>query len=311
MSREALEDAERRLFARYGLAPAYRSLALRDPPVSMAVRETGAGDPVVFIHGSGMSGATWAPVLAHLPDHRSIAVDLPGFGLSDPHSYSGRPLHAHAVAQLTSALDALGLDRAPLVGTSLGGMWALCLAVEAPERVAAVVAIGMPGVALPGVHGDPFFTLMTIPGLGRIASRVLPVPGSVKAARRGMKNVMGRAALDRTPDELFEVISAGMRMPGWREAMWTHLNLALRFGRGRPENPLTETELRSIAAPVQLIWGRDDVYGGPEIGRRAAALIPGARLEVVPGNHAPFLDDPERCAALIRETVARAGRAGA
>jgi pimeloyl-ACP methyl ester carboxylesterase len=305
MSRQRFVDAERRLFDRYGLAYESRSLGRSDPPVTVAVRESGTGEPVVFVHGSGMSGATWAPVLACLPDYRSIAIDLPGFGLSDPHSYSYRPLRAHAVAQLTSVLDALGLERAPLVGTSLGAMWSLCLALEAPHRVSAVVSIGMPAVALPGVRGDPFFTLMTIPGLGRIASRVIPPPKSVRATRAGMKGVMGQAAQECTPDELFEVVSAGMRMPGWREAMWTHLNLAMRFGRGRSENVLTDEELRSIAAPVVFIWGADDVYGGPEIGRRAAALMPDARVEVMPGNHAPFLDDPERCAAVIRQTVSR------
>lgn len=300
MTTQTLEDAERRLFDHYGLAYESRSLALKDPPVSIGVRETGTGDPVVFIHGSGMSGATWAPVLAHLPDRRSIAIDLPGFGLSDPYSYSGRPLRAHAVAQLTSVLDALGLDRAPLAGTSLGAMWALCLALEKPERVSSIVAIGMPAVALPGIRADPYFRLMTIPRLGRVASRVLPAPKSVKATRMAMKGVMGQAALERTPDEFFEVVSAVMRMPGWREAMWTHLNLAMRSGRARPENPLTDDELRSIATPVQFAWGQDDVYGGPEIARRPVALMPDARLEVVPGKHAPFLDDPERCAALIR-----------
>jgi pimeloyl-ACP methyl ester carboxylesterase len=95
-----------------------------------------------------------------------------------------------------------------------------------------------------------------------------------------------------------------MRMPAWRTAMWTHLNLALRFGRGRPENVLTDAELRAIVAPVQFVWGQDDPYGGPEIGERAAAVIPRARIEVIPGKHAPFLDDPERCAALIREATA-------
>ena len=301
MTRQTFEDAERRLFGHLGLAYESRSLALDDPAVSIGVRESGTGDPVVFIHGSGMSGATWAPVLAHLEDRRAIAIDLPGFGLSDPYSYSGRSLRAHAMAQLTSTLDALGLERAPLVGTSLGAMWALCFALGAPERVSAVVAIGMPAVALPGIHADPFFRLMTIPGLGRIASRIAPVPKSVRTARKGMKGVIGQAAGDRMPDEFFEVVTAGMRMPGWREAMWTHLNLALRFGRGRPENALTDGELRSIATPVQFIWGQDDVYGGPEIGRRAVALMPDARIEVMPGNHAPFLDDPPRCAALIRQ----------
>ena len=257
-SLQSFADAERRLFAYYGLECESRSLGLSDPAASIGVRECGAGDPVLFIHGSGMSGATWAPVIACLTDRRSIAIDLPGFGLSDPYSYSGRPLRAHAVAQLTSSLDALGIERAALVGTSLGGMWALCLALDAPERVSAVVSIGMPAVALPGLRGDPFFTLLTIPGLGRIASRVVPTPKSAKAVRRGMKGVIGQAALDRTPDEFCEVVAAGMGMPGWREAMWTHLNLALRFGRARPENNLTDDELRSIAAPVLFIWGEDE-----------------------------------------------------
>jgi 2-hydroxy-6-oxonona-2,4-dienedioate hydrolase len=300
----AFEEAERRLFAHYGLAAERGSLALRDPPVTIGVRECGTGAPVVFVHGSGMSGATWAPVLAHLPDRRCIAVDLPGFGLSDPYGYEGRSLRTEAVAQLTSVLAALGLERASFVGTSLGGMWALCLALDAPERVAAVVAVGMPAVGLPGLRADPFFRLMTIPGLGRVAARVIPPPKSVSQTRRGMKGVMGQAALDRTPDAFFAVVSAGMRMPGWRRAMWTHLNLALRAGRERSGNALTDAELRAIAAPVRFFWGEDDVYGAPEIGQRAAALLPDADVEVVPGNHAPFLDDPERCAALIRATTA-------
>ena len=68
------------------------------------------------------------------------------------------------------------------------------------------------------------------------------------------------------PDAFFEVVAAGMHMPGWREAMWTHLNLALRFGRQRPGQALTEEELQSIEPPVLFIWGQDDVYGGPKIG---------------------------------------------
>ena len=303
MSRQDFVDAERRLFDHYGLAYESRSLELRDPPLSLAVRECGAGDPIVFVHGSGMCGATWAPVLAHLPDRRSIAIDLPGFGLSDPYSYTGRPLRAHALAQLTSVLDALGLERVPLVGTSLGAMWTLCLALSAPERVSAVVAVGMPAVGLPGVRADPFFRVMTIPGLGRVVARLAPVPKSAKQVRKNMKGVMGEGALERTPDELLEVVGAGMRMPGWREAMWTHLNLAMRAGRVRPGNSLSDDELRAIATPVLFVWGRDDVYGGPQIGERAAALMPNARVEVVPGNHTPFLDVPERCAALITQAV--------
>jgi len=249
-----------------------------------------------------MSGATWAPLLAHLPDRRAIALDLPGFGRSDACSYAGRPLREHAVAQLSSTLDELGLQRAPIVGTSLGGMWALCLALDRPERVSAIVSLGMPAAALPGLRGDPFFKIMSTPFIGRLVSHG-PAPPSAAVARKVMAKVLGGRALARTPDEFFEVVRVGMAQPGWGNAMWTHLNLAMRVGRARPENVLTDDELRSITAPVQMIWGDGDVYGGPEIGRRAAGVLPDARLEIIAGGHAPFLDDPERCAELIRNAT--------
>jgi pimeloyl-ACP methyl ester carboxylesterase len=262
------------------------------------VLEAGAGQPLLLIHGSGMSAATWAPLLGHLRGRRILAVDLPGFGLSDPCDYRGRSLRQHAVAQLTSVLDALELDRVPIVGTSLGAMWGLCLALDAPDRVGAVVGLGVPAVVFPGVRADAFFRAMTVPGLGRVVAR-MPAPPSVAATRRATGAVLGAPALERTPDAFFAVMRAGMRMPGWRQAMWTHLNLAFRAGHQRPENVLTDDELRRITAPVLLIWGTDDVYGGPELATHALSLMPDARLEVLPGGHAPFLDDPERCAGLI------------
>ena len=51
---------------------------------------------------------------------------------------------------------------------------------------------------------------------------------------------------------------------------------------------------------MRLILGDADVYGGPEVGERAASLMPDARPDVLPGGHAPLLDDPGRCAELIR-----------
>ena len=89
--------------------------------------------PVLFVHGSGMSAATWTPLLARLRSRRAVAVDLPGFGLSDPYDYRGRSLRRHAVSQLSSILDALGLERAPIVGNSLGAMWALCSRWTSPS----------------------------------------------------------------------------------------------------------------------------------------------------------------------------------
>jgi pimeloyl-[acyl-carrier protein] methyl ester esterase len=89
-------------------------------------------------------------------------------------------------------------------------------------------------------------------------------------------------------------------MPGWKRAMASHLNLAMRSGKARPENLLSDEELRSIETPVLFVMGDADVYGPPSVVERAAAIMPDAAVEVLPGGHAPFLDDPERCAGLIR-----------
>jgi 2-hydroxy-6-oxonona-2,4-dienedioate hydrolase len=301
----AFKQAEHRLFAACGVKVQGRRVGLADPPVAVRVIEAGDGPPLVLVHGSGMSASTWAPLMPYLKRHRLIALDLPGFGLSDAFDYSGRPLRAHAVAQLTSLLDALGLEQVPIVGTSLGGMWALCLSVDAPERVAAVASLGVPAVALPGMHGDPAFTALSTPVVRQIVARI--GSRSVAMTRRTMAGgVIGPRAAEKAPEGFFEVVHEGFRQPGFRTAMLTHMQLALRVGRPRPENFLSDTELRQLAVPVLMIWGDEDPYGGPEIGRRACALMPNARLEVIPGRHTPFLDDPERCGALINDLTRQA-----
>jgi pimeloyl-ACP methyl ester carboxylesterase len=303
----AFEQAERRLLAACGVKVASRRVRLVDPPVGVRVLEAGDGPPLVLVHGSGMSASTWAPLMRYLTTHRLIAFDLPGFGLSDAFDYSGRPLRSHAVAQLTSLLDALGLEQVPIVGTSLGGMWALCLGLDAPDRVAAVASLGVPAVALPGMHGDPAFTALSTPGLRQLIAR-LRSPNVATTRRALARGAIGPRAAQRAPEGFFEVVHEGMRQPGYRTAMLTHMQLAMRFGRPRPENLISDPELRQLQAPVLMIWGDDDPYGGPQIGQRACELISDARLEIIPGRHAPFLDDPERCGALIADHLRRAIR---
>jgi len=296
--------AERRLFTACGLDVAGRRLKLADPPLSVRVLETGDGPPLVLVHGSGMSASTWAPLMPHLAGHRLIALDLPGFGLSDTFDYGGRSLREHAVAQLTSLLDALEIRRAAIVGTSLGGMWGLCLAVDAPDRITALASLGVPAVALAGMHGDPAFTVLSTPGVRHVVAR-LGSP-SVAFTRRSLaQGAIGPNAAQRAPDGFFAVVHEGMRRPGFRKAMLSHMQLAMRVGRPCPENFLSDAELSRIAVPVIMIWGNKDPYGAPEVGARAAALIPNAELEVIPGRHAPFLDDPERCGLLINDLLRR------
>jgi pimeloyl-ACP methyl ester carboxylesterase len=265
----AFEQAERRLFGACGVRVQSRRVPLADPPVGVRVLDAGDGPPLVLVHGSGMSASTWAPLMPYLGAYRLIAFDLPGFGLSDTFDYGTRPLRANAVAQLSSLLDALGLERAPIVGTSLGGMGAFCLARDAPHRVIALASLGVPAVALAGMHGDPFFTALSTPGLGQLVARIRS-PNVATTRRSLSRGVIGPRAAERAPDGFFEVVHKGMRRVGFRTAMLSHMRLAMRLGRPRPENFLSEAELRQIAVPVLMIWGDEDPYGGP--GDRATRL---------------------------------------
>jgi pimeloyl-ACP methyl ester carboxylesterase len=298
---ETFLAAETALLSEYGLAAGSRTVRLADPAVGVRVLEAGAGAPLVLLHGSGMSAPTWAPLLAALRDRRVHAFDLPGFGLSGAYDYAGRSLRRHGVALVTSMLDALGLERATVVGTSFGAMLALYAALERPDRVRSVVGLGIPAVALAGMRGDAYFRAMTTPGLRALASRA-PVPKTAAATRRASRGPIGRRAAEHLSDAYFELVRATMAMPAWRRAMTSQLNLALRAGRPRPENVLGADELRSLEVPVRLVLGDADAYGAPVVGERAVALLPDARLDVLPGGHAPFLDDPARCAEAIRMT---------
>jgi 2-hydroxy-6-oxonona-2,4-dienedioate hydrolase len=298
----SFEVAERRLFDACAIEVTSRRVRLADPPLAVRVLEAGDGPPLLLVHGSGMSASTWAPLLPYLAGYRLMSFDLPGFGLSDAFDYTGRSLREHAVAQLMSLLDALDLEQVPVIGTSLGGMWALCLAVDAPGRITALASLGVPAVALPGMRGDPFFTALSTPGLRHVVASI--GSPSVAVTRRSLaRGAIGPRATELAPDGFFNVVHEGMRQPGFRTAMLSHMWLAMRLGRPRPENLLSDAELQHIAAPVLMVWGDEDPYGGPEIGQRAAALIPNAHLEVIPGRHAPFLDDPQRCGALIDELL--------
>ena len=110
--------------------------------MSLASYRTGAGPPIVCVHGLGVTGAYFRPLAGELAAAgRTVVVpDLPGWGRSP------KPARALAVGELADALleflSAEGIERAPLVANSLGCQVAVEAALRAPERVTALVLIG-------------------------------------------------------------------------------------------------------------------------------------------------------------------------
>jgi pimeloyl-ACP methyl ester carboxylesterase len=292
-----LAAAERRLHARYGLRVAERYLELAQPRLRVRVLEAGGGPPLLLLHGITLLADHWAPLLAELPGFRCIAVDLPGHGRSDPVDFRRLPLRRWYVGVLGALLDRLGLAAAPVVGHSLGGMLGLWLALDAPERVQALVVMGAPAVALPGSRADLLLGLLATPRLNRL---LLGMPAPPRVYRWLLARSAGRTALARSAPELVETSWLAGRLPGVTGSVTSFLECELQGRKPRPGIALTTTELASIRQPVLVIWGQDDQRFCPlPRARTALAQIPGARLQVVPGGHQPWLDDPGGCAALL------------
>ena len=106
----------------------------------IAWRESGLGPPVLLIHGVGLNADAWEPQITALSARRRvIAVDMPGHGASDL-APDGAGLGDY-VAAIDGLIDALGLSPIPVVGHSMGAMIALGLALDHPQKIAAVVAL--------------------------------------------------------------------------------------------------------------------------------------------------------------------------
>ena len=295
--RQGLVEAEQRLFARLALQHRSRQVALDAAPVGQArVLEVGDGAPILFLHGAGMSAAVWAPLFAHLPGRRCIAVDLPGCGLTDGFDYRGVDLRAHGRGFLAAVLAALDLDRVPVVANSLGSTFGLYLAAEQPGRFSHLVLFGAPGVALPGGRGNLAMSLYSRPALGRLVSALSP-PIRPPLARRMLVGICGRAAVDAMPDEMFEVVAATVRIA--EPTTRTLMPELFAGATPRPHHVLSDEELVGITTPARFVWGRDDRFQPPSAAARAIEVMPDAGLVETAGGHHPWWDDATGSARLV------------
>lgn len=263
------------LVARYATPPSeFRTVA----GITLHLRDEGPRDApaILLLHGFGTSlhlWDGWAPLLAHR--FRVIRCDLPGFGLTgaDPtRDYSD----ARAVAILAALLDDLGIARAHVVGSSMGGRIAWRFAAEHPSRVDHLVLMAPDGFSDSGRYGE----LPRVPWFFRLLPWILPERPLRKmlAASHGDPATLTDAIFRRTHDLL--------RAPGVRRAMLDRMAVAA------PYDP--QPFLARITAPTLLLWGDTDrmvPYSHAEDYRRA---IPHAETVVLPGlGHAPMEEAPE------------------
>ncbi|WP_411082392.1 alpha/beta fold hydrolase [Streptomyces sp. cmx-18-6] len=258
-------------------------------PVSVEYERTGAGEPLVLLHGIGHHRQAWDPVTRILAAEREvIAVDLPGFGASAGLP-DGVPYTLEAVTSVLGALFAeLGLDRPHVAGNSLGGLFALELGRA--ELVRSVTALSPAGFWNEPERRYAFATLRAM----RRAALALPVP----AIERLSRSAAGRAALTSTI-----YARPGRRSP---EAVVAE-TLALRGATGFHQTLAAggsvcfTDDVKGI--PVTVAWGVRDRILLRRQGVRAKHVIPEARLVRLPGcGHVPMNDDPALVARVIRDT---------
>ena len=140
-----IRDAENELFAVLDAEVEERFLDLERTDLRVRVLSHGSGVPLLLMHGVSLMAAAWAPLFAELQGFRLLALDLPGHGLSDPVRYRRGRVREHAHRLIDDVLDALGLDDVPVVGHSLGGMFALWHAAAGSERISEVIAVRSAG----------------------------------------------------------------------------------------------------------------------------------------------------------------------
>jgi pimeloyl-ACP methyl ester carboxylesterase len=294
---QRIRNAEADLFCNLRAEVDESFLDLAKAGIRVRLLTAGSGSPLVLLHGVSLSAAAWAPLFTALSGHRLLAVDLPGHGLSDPDNYRRGQVRHRASELIDDIFDALGLDDAPVVGHSLGGMLALWYAAAGTERISRLVAIGEPAVALPGVRVRMPLSLLTVRVLGLAVSR-LPSPRPVY--RRLLAQGLGRAEVAAAPESLIDALRLSARRPGNARTVSSLMHAIDHFRRPRPESVLTTQELRAIAVPTMFIWGAGAPYLSADRARPSIGQIPGATLHEVFGGHGPWLADTERCAELIQ-----------
>ena len=306
--RARLTAAEVEVFAHYGVDASSEPLSVDDPALTTRVVRCGRGPATVLLHGASMTATAWAPLLPHLPDRTLYLIDLPGCGLADPFDYAGVDLAAHQGAFVGSVLDALGLERATMIGTSLGGMFALRFTLHQPERVTALSLVSAPALALPGARVPFPMSLSSNRRLGRLMSTLMPSP-SPRMMRRLLAMIGGRRGVRDVPDALFDALGAALALAGPTNASMAPETF--RWSTPHGHIAVTDEELAGCQVPVQLIWGDRDKVQSPDAGVRAAELLPNGRIEILSGGHGIWFEAPARCGQLLTDFFHDAEETGA
>lgn len=246
--------------------------------VRLRLRDSGPrdGEAIIMLHGFGASLDTWEKWAEALSArYRVIRFDLPGFGLTGPDP-TGDYTDARSMQILAALLDQLGIDRASLIGNSLGGRIAWNFAAMFPERVNKLVLVSPDGFASPG------FDYGVAPKVPLIM-RALPYTAPRSMLKANLAAAYGNpAALSEADVTRYHDL---MLAPGVRRAILERMGQVIL----REPGPV----LARIQAPTLLVWGERDGMIPVSNAQDYLRLMPNATLARLPSlGHVPFEEDP-------------------
>jgi pimeloyl-ACP methyl ester carboxylesterase len=249
----------------------------------ISAMEAGAGEPVLLLHGLGATKASFLPTVAALASERrrAIAIDLPGFG------DSAKPLRARYDARffaraVVAVLDALGLDRADLVGNSMGGRVAIEAGLRHPARVRRLVLLAP---SLAWLRERPWAPLLRL---------VPPQLGAVQPAPRRLVEAIVRRSIPGAQDGW-----AAVGVDEFLRAYLTPSGRAAFYAAARNiylEEPYGPdgfwTRLPQLEAESLFVWGRQDPLVPLAFARHVREALPHAEHLELDCGHVPQLERP-------------------
>jgi len=253
-----------------------------DDGVTLHAEETGAGEPLVFIHEFAGDHRSWEPQVRHFSaGYRCVTYAARGYPPSDVPTALEAYSQARAVTDAIAVLDGLGIDRAHLVGLSMGGFTALHLVLGHPDRVSSAVVAGA-GYGAQPERADAFRAE------SMITAAAFAAEGAAKVAERYSVGPARVQFQNKNPR-------------GWAEfaaALAGHSSLGSALTmRGvqaaRPSLYALTDELAKVRTPVLVVTGDED-EGCLEPALMLKRTIPTAGLAVLPRTgHTANLEEPD------------------
>jgi pimeloyl-ACP methyl ester carboxylesterase len=262
---------------------------------TLGFTRVGAGQTLLLLHGLGSARHVWDPVIPMLADRFDVlAVDLPGFGSSEPAPTGVEPTPAGLAEMVADVLDQLGVATPHVAGNSLGGWVALELAGLRPVR--SLTLLSPAGMWRSETPRYQLISLRTTRWLARHAGTTLP---RLLATRVGRQLVLGQThgrPGNLTPLQAREAIAAMASGSGFDATL-----TATAHRRYVAAGPIDASVAVAFGSRDRLLLKRSR-YLGELPSHVLVAALPRC-------GHVPMYDDPRAVAALIASTALRAVRA--